>query len=55
MDTFQGCVFRKYIVHIFKILTISQKGCLSEKQNGKIEKLLFGDYFQKRYQEMSTY
>ena len=34
---FKGCVFRKYIVHIFKILTISQLGHLSKNLDGNLK------------------
>merc|ERR1739841_505937 len=34
---FQGCVFRKYIVHMFKILTISKRGSFEQIPDNKLK------------------
>ena len=34
---FQWCAFRKYIVHMFKILTISKRGSFEQQSDGKLK------------------
>ena len=52
---FQGCVFRKYIVHMFKMLTIYQRGSFERHVDRNLKNAFLVTTFQKRYQEMSTY